>query len=93
MSALRVTSDSNWESLVELRGAIAMAYDQVQAARSYLTKLGPSHELSTFLQSAEADLVRAMVAFGQIEHEPLAPHSSEPPIPISNRQSNLSRSA
>ena len=93
MSALRVTSDPAWESPAELHAAIALAYEQVQIARRCLADLTPPHELSSFLQSAEADLVRAMVAVGQIEHEPFAARASERPVSITNHQPTLSRTA
>jgi hypothetical protein len=93
VSALRVTSDPTWDSHAELHAAIALAYEQVQTARRCLAVLAPPHDLSAFLQSAEAELVRAMVAVGQIEQRPFAPRASERPILITKHQSALPRTA
>lgn len=93
MSALRVSSDPGWESLGDVRAAIATAYDYVREARRRLAAFGPAAGPSSFLQSAEADLVRALVAVGELEPQPFATLPGERPVPINRPTSALSRSA
>lgn len=61
MAALRLPIDPQPDALGNLLTSLDAAYDQVKIARQTLSDLSPPAELSAFLQSVEADLVRAMV--------------------------------
>jgi hypothetical protein len=93
VSALRGTRDPVADPIVDLRAAIAVAYEQVQLARRYLEPQFVVAELSTHLQHAEADLVRALVEVDRLERETDVGRPSEQPVSISPHLAMFPRSA
>jgi hypothetical protein len=93
VSALRDARDPIEDPIVDLRAAITMAYDQVRLARRYLEPFDVAAELSTQLQHAEADLVRAFVEVDRLERETIEGRSSKQPVSINPHIAILPRSA
>jgi hypothetical protein len=72
---------------------MAEAYEQIKIARRCLTALTPPVELTSHLQSAEADLVRAMVVANEMEMTAIAGQPADRLVSIAQHRSSLSHPA
>lgn len=93
MSALRVPNGPSGESFGDLLTSLSVAYEEVRTARRALNGLAPSTELSAYLQSAEADLVRAMVVAEELNTAMQAGAVADRVISISQHRPSLSHPA